>query len=105
MGLLYGEDRKADALLCPDPQLTSMLFTAHGDIHWRDDFGHTPLTFAAHIGFAAGVRWLIEQRAEVSGIAADGRTVLSQWYKRFMRNSLSPAHDIATNNCMICFLW
>ena len=37
MGLLYGEDRKADALLCPDPHLTSMLFAAHGDIHWRDD--------------------------------------------------------------------
>ena len=45
MGLLYGEDRKADALLCPDPQLTSMLLAAHGDIHWRDDSGHTPLTF------------------------------------------------------------
>ena len=77
MGLLYGEDRKADALLCPDPHLTSMLFAAHGDIHWRDDSGHTPLTFAAHIGYAAGVRWLIEQRAEVNGTAADGRTALN----------------------------
>ena len=35
--LSWLEDQKADALLCPDPHLTSMLFAAHGDIHWRDD--------------------------------------------------------------------